>query len=220
MRKLNTDRLKAVVFDWDGTLAETRTPRLWAVNQIMAKYGLPDWESTRERQDKFLSFMDNFPLIFGDAAAQAYDEYAKLYKANVARMIKTFSGVRETLAFFRQKGVKMAIMTNKDRKLLAFELPFLFDASLFDRIVCGHEAANDKPCGDHALAALQGLVETSDISEQTVWIVGDSVLDNMCAEAVGALPIRILGGGNTDKTKSSNVVYCDGFARFYDLLAD
>lgn len=60
MDKLDAGRLKAAVFDWDGTLAETRTPRLWAVNRIMAKYGLPDWESTREKQNKLLSFMDNF----------------------------------------------------------------------------------------------------------------------------------------------------------------
>ena len=150
MDKLDAGRLKAAVFDWDGTLAETRTPRLWAVNRIMAKYGLPDWESTREKQNKLLSFMDNFPLVFGSRAEEAYREYAELYKANVARMIKTFPGVRETLAFLRQKGVKIAIMTNKDRRLLEFELPLLFDVSLFDRIVCGHEAAHDKPCGDHA----------------------------------------------------------------------
>ena len=56
MDKLDAGRLKAAVFDWDGTLAETRTPRLWAVNRIMAKYGLPDWESTREKQNKLLSF--------------------------------------------------------------------------------------------------------------------------------------------------------------------
>ena len=127
MDKLDAGRLKAAVFDWDGTLAETRTPRLWAVNRIMAKYGLPDWENTREKQNKLLSFMDNFPLVFGSRAEEAYREYAELYKANVARMIKTFPGVRETLAFLRQKGVKIAIMTNKDRRLLEFELPLLFD---------------------------------------------------------------------------------------------
>ena len=50
MDKLDAGRLKAAVFDWDGTLAETRTPRLWAVNRIMAKYGLPDWESPRKAE--------------------------------------------------------------------------------------------------------------------------------------------------------------------------
>ena len=220
MDKLDAGRLKAAVFDWDGTLAETRTPRLWAVNRIMAKYGLPDWESTREKQNKQLSFMDDFPLVFGSRAEEAYREYAELYKANVARMIKTFPGVRETLAFLRQKGVKIAIMTNKDRRLLEFELPLLYDVSLFDRIVCGHEAAHDKPCGDHARFALKGLVAESDIAPQSVWIVGDSVLDNMCAEAVGALPVRIVGGcPEVDRTGSPDVIYFNDFEQFYRSLA-
>ncbi len=220
MDRLDADKLKAAVFDWDGTLAETRTPRLWAVNQIMPEYGLPDWESTRDKQDKNLSFMDNFPLVFGDFAAEAYNRYAELYKANVARMIKVFPGVRETLRWLRQKQVKIAIMTNKDRRLLEFELPLLFDPGFFDRIVCGHEAAHDKPYGDHARLALAGLVEPHDISAQTVWVVGDSVLDNMCAEAVGALPVRIIGGcPEVEKIDSPDVVYFDTFEQFYRSLA-
>ena len=216
MDKFDTGCLKAVVFDWDGTLAETRTPRLWAVNRIMAEYGLPDWESTRPLQNKYLSFMDNFPLVFGDRAAAAYAEYFDLYKANVARMIKTFPGVRETLDFLRARKIKISVMTNKDRRLLDFELPLLFDPALFDRIVCGHEAAHDKPDAAHALAALDGLVAAEEISPQTVWIVGDSVLDSMTAEAVGALPVRI--AGRCPQENDSRVMYFDNFQQFYRAI--
>ncbi len=216
MDKFDTGCLKAVVFDWDGTLAETRTPRLWAVNRIMAEYGLPDWESTRPLQNKYLSFMDNFPLVFGDRAAAAYAEYFDLYKANVARMIKTFPGVRETLDFLRARKIKISVMTNKDRRLLDFELPLLFDPALFDRIVCGHEAAHDKPDAAHALAALDGLVAAEEISPQTVWIVGDSVLDSMTAEAVGALPVRI--AGRCPQENDSRVMYFDDFQQFYRAI--
>lgn len=218
MNKLDTGGLKAVVFDWDGTLAETRTPRLWAVNRIMTAYGLPDWESTRDRQNPLLSFMDNFPLVFGARAEAAYAEYAALYKANVARMIKTFPGVRETLAFLTERGIKICIMTNKDRRLLDFELPLLFSPSLFARIVCGHEAARDKPDAAHALLALRGVVDPADISLQTVWVVGDSALDSMTAEAVGALPIRIAGRKATEKA-DPRIVYFDDFEQFYRQLS-
>ena len=96
----------------------------------------------------------------------------------------------------------------------------MFDVSLFDRIVCGHEAAHDKPCGDHARFALKGLVAESDIAPQSVWVVGDSVLDNMCAEAVGALPVRIVGGcPEVDRTGSPDVIYFNDFEQFYRSLA-
>ncbi len=220
MKKLNADRLKVAVFDWDGTLVESRTPRLWAVNRIMDQYGLPDWESTRDRQNKYYSFMDNFPLVFGDKAQEAYQKYFELYRQNFARMIKVFPGVRETLTLLRNKGVKTAIMTNKDRRLLELELSRLFEPGCFDKVVCGHEAVRDTPYADHAAHTLEGLIDKADITPQTVWIVGDSVLDNICAAAVNALPVRIIGNGSEiEKIDDPSVVYFEDFSDFYRHLA-
>ena len=217
---LDLNKLKVAVFDWDGTLAETRTPRLWAVNQIMPQYGLPDWESTRNKQDKYLSFMDNFPLVFGkDKAKEAYEKYCEIYCNNVARMIYAFDGVKDCLALLKQKGIKTAIMTNKDRKLLELELPLLFSKQTFDKIVCGHEATEDKPSGEHAWAALKGLIDFEDVSPESVWIVGDSLLDNLCALAVNALPIRIEGKAPLiEKADSDKVCYFKDFKHFFQAV--
>ncbi len=220
MKKLNADRLRVAVFDWDGTLVESRTPRLWAVNRIMDQYGLPDWESTRDRQNKYYSFMDNFPLVFGDKAEEAYQKYFELYRQNFADMIKVFPGVRETLAMLKNNGVKIAIMTNKDRRLLELEVARLFEPGCFDKVVCGHEAARDKPYADHAAYTLEGLINKVDITPQTVWIIGDSVLDNICAAAVNALPVRIIGNGSEiEKIDDPSVVYFEDFSDFYRHLA-
>ncbi len=218
MNKLDISQLKTVIFDWDGTLAETRTPRLWAINQIMAKYGLPDWQNTKQQQNPMLSFMDNFPLVFGEKANQAYNEYFHLYKDNIAQMIKPFPGVKELLSFFYKQGVLISIMTNKDRRLLDYELPLLFSPSIFTRIVCGHEAQHDKPNADHALAVLDGLIERKDISDRTVWVVGDSQLDTMTAQAIKALPIRI--SQRHEEEINSEVVCFDDFQQFYQAVVE
>ena len=220
MNILNTEKLKVVVFDWDGTLVESRTPRLWAVNQIMKEYGLPDWESTRHLQNRTLSFMDNFPNVFGDKAEEAYEKYSLLYKQNVQRMIKVFDGVRETLKLLKEKNIKIAIMSNKQRALLEYENPMLFQDDTFDKIVCGHEAKRDKPFKEHALLALDGLIDFQNINPQTVWIVGDSILDNMCAIATNTLPVRILGKApHPDMIKNpqdnEKVIYFKSFNDFY-----
>ena len=220
MQKLDINKLKVAVFDWDGTLAQTRTPRLWAVNQIMPQYNLPDWEQTKEKQDKYLSFMDNFALVFGkDKAKEAYCKYCEIYKNNIKQMITLFAGVRDCLSWFKQKGIKISIMTNKDRKLLEYELPMVLPVELFDRIVCGHEASQDKPSGEHALEALKGLIEPNDISPESVWIIGDSLLDNLCAIEINARPIRIIGKSLTiEKADSKEVIYFDSFNDFYQKI--
>ena len=70
--------LKYVLFDWDNTLAESRTALVTVVNQVLAEYHMPNWDIVKKRRDAKLSFRDNFPNIFGDELApRAYRRYAE-----------------------------------------------------------------------------------------------------------------------------------------------
>ena len=158
----------------------------------MQKYNLPDWEHEKSKRDPNLSFRDNFPNVFGpENAAKAYAEYAELYKKNVGHMLSTFPKVKETLSFLKSLGKKLVILTNKDRHLLDFELPMLFDKSLFDRIIAGHEAPKDKPHPEQAWYALKGWLKPEEFSPEKVWVIGDSNMDSDCALAAHAQAIRI-----------------------------
>ena len=134
--KLHADKLKIVIFDWDNTLAETRTPLIYAVNRVLKEYGLPEWKEVKKLRDNNLSFRDNFPRIFGSRADEAYRKYAEIYLRSVAGLISTFAGTHEVLSWLKRRHVRLAIMTNKDRRLLEFELPLLFRPDIFDRVVC------------------------------------------------------------------------------------
>ena len=219
MDKLNPQNLRVVVFDWDGTLVESRTPRLYAINKVMAECKMGSWEQTQPKQNPRLSFMDNFPLVFGTRAADIYDKYCDVYKQCVGKMIYAFAGVKETLDLLQRHGIKIVIMTNKDRKLFDFELPLVLNPPYFDQIVCGHEAARDKPYPEHALRALEGIIAPGAVSPDTVWVVGDSILDNLCALAVNAKPIRLCNGfPDCEKVASGKVWYFDSFDEFYRQL--
>lgn len=217
---LNLQRVEYILFDWDNTLAESRTCLVATVNEILKKYNLADWEHQKAKRDPNLSFRDNFPNVFGkELAQQAYQEYAELYKKNVVHMLTTFPKVKETLEFLKAQGKKIVILTNKDRKLLDFELPLLFDKSLFDRIVAGHEAPKDKPYPEQAWFALKDWLEPKDFSPEKVWVVGDSDMDSDCALAAKAYPIRIGNSiwGNL-KTLPSGVLHFSSFEEFFNTL--
>ncbi len=217
---LNLQQVEYILFDWDNTLAESRTCLVTTVNEILKKYNLADWEHQKAKRDPNLSFRDNFPNVFGkELAQQAYQEYAELYKKNVVHMLTTFPKVKETLEFLKAQGKKIVILTNKDRKLLDFELPLLFDKSLFDRIVAGHEAPKDKPYPEQAWFALKDWLEPKDFSPEKVWVVGDSDMDSDCALAAKAYPIRIGNSiwGNL-KTLPSGVLHFSSFEEFFNTL--
>ena len=51
MVQLDISKLQYVIFDWDNTLAESRSSLVAAVNQVLAEYNLPDWEISKEKRD-------------------------------------------------------------------------------------------------------------------------------------------------------------------------
>src|SRR5574344_1022425 len=133
---LSLEKLKVVAFDWDNTLAFTRNALVCTVNQILRQYGLPDWDEVKKKRNPNLSFRDNFPIIFGDRADEAYEKYRACYKQNIAKLISVPEKAKETVQFLRSKGVKTVIVSNKDRLLLEYELPLVYYFELFNDIVC------------------------------------------------------------------------------------
>ena len=217
--KLNIDKLQVVVFDWDGTLAQSDLPRVQAVNEVLKRYSLPCWNKVKEQRDENLSFMDNFPKIFGNNADMAYREYCQLYLNFINHEIKGYPKAKEVIELLRSKNVKITIMTNKDRHLLEAELPKLFPPEYFDYIVCGHEAPRDKPCAEHAIYTIKNFISIDSITPDTVWIIGDSKLDNLCATAINARPIRINSSVTTDDRCQCKDITCfKNFEALYKAL--
>lgn len=216
---LNITGLKTAVFDWDNTLAESRSTLVYAINQVSSQYGLEEWDIVKKKRDNNLSFRDNFPRIFGDKAEEAYDRYTKIYLQNVSQIITAFPKTHEVLAFFKQNGISVMIMTNKDRVLFDYELPLLFNPDIFDNIVCGHEAEEDKPYAGHLIWTVKGVLNSEQISPTSVWVIGDSPQDSACARAAGARPIRIgkpiWGNENEQET---GICFFDSFVDFYQSL--
>lgn len=217
---LTLDGLKVAAFDWDNTLACTRKALEYTVNLVLPEYSLPLWNEVKSKRDRNLSFRDNFPLIFGKCAGEAYEKYRLLYKQSARELVSRPEKAEETMFFLRAHGVKIVIVSNKDRELLEYELPFLYDRSLFDGIVCGHEAPADKPQKEQLEYAVKSFGVK--ISPQTVWMVGDSLMDSRCALSAGARAVRI---GEpiwevAEDRENPEIVFVESFLRLYELLTE
>lgn len=217
---LKIDGLKIAVFDWDNTLAESRSALVFAINRVLFEYGLPEWEIIKCVRDNNLSFRDNFPRIFGEKADEAYEKYTKIYLQNVGKMITAFPATHEVLSFLKNKNVLLMIMSNKDRKLLEYELPLLFSPALFDNIVCGHEAEKDKPYANHLYYTVQKYLRPEEITPQNVWVIGDSPQDSICARKSGAKAIRVGRPiwKEDELDKPEDVIFFDSFTELYHEL--
>ncbi len=217
---LDKSKLLYALFDWDGTLADNRAIVIKSIEQVLAEYGLGNWNDVKKLRNPKLSLRDNFVNFFKDNAFAAYERYLQIYKLNSPQMLKSFPFAAEVIHYLKNQGVEVIIMTNKDRRLLDIELPLLYNPDLFFRIICGHEAPKDKPYPEHIYYSLRGLLSPSEINQQNVWMVGDSSQDSDCAISAGATPIRVHEDLFKEQRSSSQMIqYFKSFAEFYDFLA-
>ena len=208
--------LQYILFDWDGTLADNRKIVTYALEEVLKEYNLPNWEEIKNKRNKKLSLWDNFSVIFGKYAQEAYEKYVQIYKLQSPKMLNAFAGAEVFLNEAKEEGIELMIMTNKDRRLLDVELPLLYNPNLFSRIVCGHEAPHDKPHPEHIYYTLRGLLTPFEINRETVWMIGDSDQDSDCALSAGALPIRVNKNLFADEEYfSDNIIY---FRNFDELI--
>ena len=218
---LDTKFLKTVVFDWDNTLAVSKPALLYSVNRVLEIYHMPSWDILQKECNPSLSFFDNFHLIFKQNATEAYEKYRQIYIQNVPDIIKKFPFTDAVLNFFKKRSIPICLMTNKDRFLLEYELPILFEFEMFDKIVCGHEAEHNKPSQSHLFKCVNGIIKSCDICQNSVWIIGDSPQDSNCAKACHAKAIRIGKDlWSEDNINDPDILYYHSFVDFYiDLLS-
>lgn len=169
--------LKALIFDVDGTIAETEEAHRMAFNRVFAEYGL-DWTWTRELYGQLLlitggkerirHFVRNFAPSKADYFISHDDEVITMHERKTAiymDMVKDGSlplrpGIERIFNEARAAGVKLAISTTTNYK----PLRALFEGTLgtdfldgFDAIAAGDMVKVKKPAPDLYLMALDKL---------------------------------------------------------------
>lgn len=216
---LDVTKLKYAIFDWDNTLVESRTSLVMAINEVLKNYHMPEWEHVKHLRNNDLSFKDNFPNIFGKFSDEAYAKYRKIYLDIMPTKIKIFPYALELLEYLSSKGANLYIVSNKERILLEKEKEILLPKIYFKKIVCGHEALQDKPSPHQIYHALSEDISPKEITPQNAWVVGDSPMDSKAAISANATAIRIGKSIWGDEgALNSHIIYFNNFKDFYQNI--
>ena len=148
----------ALLFDIDGTMADTDAFHLQAFNQVFAPFG-----HTFDRQ-RFTAELQGFPMVdierrfLGDkppAQRTAIMAEKEAVFRDLARShIHPVGGLLELLDRAHSLGVPMAAVTNAPRANAEMVLAGLKIAHRFQALIIGDELAHGKP---HPLPYLEGL---------------------------------------------------------------
>jgi len=211
--------LAAVVFDVDGTLAETeRDGHRPAFNRAFADFGLPyRWDE--QTYGRLLAVTGGRRRIEGFLAEAGHPDpvgvAADLHRAKTAHYIEWVRsgplrcrpGVDTLIADLGRAGVRCAVATTGRQAWVGPLLDRLFGCTSFEVVVTGDDVANLKPAPDAYLCALDRL----DLPPDAVLAVEDSSPGLAAARAAGLPCLVVTNGYTREGVFPDAVAVRDGF---------
>ncbi len=143
-------RTGVVLFDLDGTLADTAPDLAYALNQTLKKHNHPalPYEQIKPKVSHGASALIRlgFNLTPDDEAFDPLlQELLQIYSANIHRETTLFPGMEPLLKQLEQRNIAWGVVTNKPSR---FTDPLMQSMGLTDRAACivsGDTTANSKP---------------------------------------------------------------------------
>jgi phosphoglycolate phosphatase len=180
-------KFSTVIWDLDGTLADSVEDIAAAANRVLEAAGLEPLPSSHVRKmigegaGKLLDRAFAARGISEYDRESAYDLFLRHYRENSCSHTALYPGVASVLDTFRKEGLVQGICTNKPHQISVDILQQLGIETYFGAVVGGDSTAKRKP---HPLP-LSSCIEQLGADTGAVLMVGDSVTDVGAAKACG-----------------------------------
>ncbi len=182
-----------MLFDFDGTLADTAPDLGAAVNRLRAERGLPALSVGEVRPHASSGARGllrvGLGLMPGDPA---YEEMREAFLAHYGTRLcvdtKLFPGIAELLGQLGERGLAWGIVTNKATR---FTVPLVSALGIApDCVVCGDTTPHSKPHPAPLLHAAKALA----LAPARCCYVGDDLRDVQAARAAGMRSVAVQYG--------------------------
>jgi pyrophosphatase PpaX len=185
---------RAALFDWDGTLVDSRAAllRAWHVaTEAVLQRRFP--ATTDEEELVFTRPGEElFTQLAGDAGPAALVAAFQAEYAHSSELVRPFAGVPEMLGALRAQGILIGVVTSKARVRFATDAERAGIAALIDHAVCVEDTTAHKPDPAPLLHALAQL----DVAAGDAVMVGDTPVDIAAGEAAGTAVIGVAWGAS------------------------
>ena len=206
---------KVMLFDWHGTLVDTLDAMYSAMEEMLPQLEelnlvsrlTPEEHCKKEEDIKLVRYIrifrrlhpkilaerrvsrtEIFNAVFAEdpgARRIAHEAYNHCYRSHYGEVKPYQEGVFEYLSAIKRLGIKIGVATNRSREFLDHEMSIVDGGrwlGLFDTSVCADDVADYKPSPD---VIHQAVDHVGEITDSSVWYVGDSHTDMITAHHAG-----------------------------------
>ncbi|MBR2897572.1 MAG: HAD-IA family hydrolase [Oscillospiraceae bacterium] len=175
---MNFQKIRAVLFDLDGTLLDTIGDIRSALNEALRSFGYP----VVTLDDCKRLICNGVRRLVGDALPEGSSEeqkdavlavYQPIYAENIDVLTAYYSGAQEILKELTEKGYRVGVITNKTQKHAEYLIWKYFPETEFE-IIWGNNGVRPlKPSTESGVLAC----ETLRLSPEEILFIGDGDTD-------------------------------------------
>ena len=197
--------IKAVIFDFDGVIADTGLDIVASVQAAQREFATevleyPEIMACVGHGAKYLidGTMASLPE---NTLADALAWYKKYYEAHPCDHTRLYPGFYELLEKLQSQGIKMSIVSNKPEAITELIVNKLGISEFFTKVIGPESVKRMKPDPEGLLLCLSAM----HTENKEALMIGDSYTDIMAGKAAGMKTCAILYGyGDKAKLKAEN----------------
>ncbi len=185
---------RAVLFDFDYTLADSSRGIEDCINHSLAQMGLAPATPRAIAETVGLSLAETFCRLAGPATPEQCAEFSRHFIARADKImvdsIILYDSARTVIPELKQRGLALGVLSTKFRRRIHAVLRREKMRKYFDVIVGGEDVVNHKPHPEGALRAVKALGAAVD----EVLYIGDSIVDAETAKRAQLPFVAVLTG--------------------------
>lgn len=144
--------IRCCIFDLDGTLLDTLDALTYTTNLVLEHFGYGPVDREHVKQfvgDGYKMLMERALRFCGDEGLIHYEEslsvYTELFAKHSMYHVRPYDGIPELLEALKEKGIKIAVLSNKPHPRTVENIETVFGTGYFDYVAGEQPGVPRKP---------------------------------------------------------------------------